>query len=67
MHGYSARDRETARKYGSVVKAAEITNRDYSYRYSEFGSTRALQRRLPRALNVRFLGYRFAASSRVWL
>ena len=33
MADYSARDQDTARKYGPTVKAAEISNRDYGYRY----------------------------------
>ena len=33
MADYSALDNDTARKYGRVVKAAEISNRDYGYRY----------------------------------
>ena len=40
---YSARDRDTARKYGPIVKAAEISNREYGYRYSRFSSSRTMQ------------------------
>ena len=36
MAEYSARDRDTASKYGPLVKAAQISNRDYGYRYSRF-------------------------------
>lgn len=43
MAAYSARDRDTARKYGPVVKVAEISNRDYSYRYSRFSFSRKMQ------------------------
>ncbi len=43
MAVYSARDRDTAKKYGPIVKAAEISNRDYGYRYSKFSSSRTMQ------------------------
>ena len=43
MAAYSARDPDTARKYGTVVKAAEISNRDYGYRYNRFSSSRTMQ------------------------
>lgn len=43
MAAYSARDRDTARKYGPVVKVAEISNRDYGYRYSRFSFSRKMQ------------------------
>jgi len=36
MKAYAARGNEFARKYGQIVKAAEISNRDYRYRYSKF-------------------------------
>lgn len=56
MGSYSARDRETARKYGSVVKAAEITNRDYGYRYNKFSSTRAMKPPPSSHIHI-YLGY----------
>ena len=43
MGTYSARDRKTAQKYGPIVRAAEISNRDYKYRYSKYGSERSMQ------------------------
>lgn len=43
MATYSARDRKTAQKYGSIVRAAEISNRDYKYRYSKYGSDQSMQ------------------------
>ncbi|MBK7793006.1 MAG: hypothetical protein IPJ62_11080 [Betaproteobacteria bacterium] len=43
MADYSARDRDTAREYGPLVKAAQISNRDYGYRYSRFSSSRKMQ------------------------
>jgi hypothetical protein len=43
MKHYTARDRETARKYGATVKAAEISNRDYKYRYDKYSSSRTMQ------------------------
>jgi hypothetical protein len=43
MGSYSARDRITAQKYGLIVKAAEISNRDYGYRYTKYSSSRAMQ------------------------
>ena len=43
MRTYSARDNGTAKKYGQIVKAAEISNRDYGYRYSKFSSSRVMR------------------------
>lgn len=43
MGEYVARDTETAKKYGSTVKAAEISNRDYKYRYQKFNSERTMR------------------------
>lgn len=43
MREYSARDQITARKYGSIVKAAEISNRDYKYRYNKHSSRRSMR------------------------
>jgi len=43
MDSYKAIDREAERKYGSVVKAAEISNRDYGYRFQKFEATRKMQ------------------------
>jgi hypothetical protein len=56
MGSYSARDRETALKYGPVVKAAEITNRDYNYRYGKFGSTRKMKPPPSSHIHI-YLGY----------
>ena len=43
MDVYSARDSKTARIYGPVVRAAEISNRDYKYRYGKYSSERSMQ------------------------
>ncbi len=56
MKIYAARDRDTARKYGTMVKAAEISNRDYGYRYSKFSSTRTMQPPPSSHMHI-FLGY----------
>lgn len=56
MTGYSARDRETARKYGATVKAGEISNRDYGYRYRKFSSSRAMQPPPSSFMHI-YLGY----------
>lgn len=40
---YAARDRKTVQSYGSVVRAAAISNRDYKYRYDKFSSERSMQ------------------------
>ena len=40
MASYFARDRQTAQKYGPIVKAVEISNRDYSYRYKKYSDVR---------------------------
>ena len=40
---YSARDRTTAKKYGAIVRAIEISNRDYGHRYKKFSSSRTMQ------------------------
>lgn len=42
MGMYSARDRKTAQMYGPLVKAAEISNRDYMYRYSKYSSDQSM-------------------------
>ena len=56
MATYSARDRDTAAKYGPLVKAAEISNRDYGYRYNRFSDERAM-RPPPSAFIHIVLGY----------
>jgi hypothetical protein len=43
MASYFARDRQTAQKYGPIVKAVEISNRDYSYRYKKYSSSQAMK------------------------
>lgn len=43
MANYSPLDNDTARKYGAVVKAAEISNRDYGYRYQKLNTSQAMQ------------------------
>lgn len=53
---YSARDRDTARKYGPTVKAAEISNRDYGYRYSRFSSSRTMRSPPSSHMHI-YLGY----------
>ena len=55
MATYSARDRSTAKKYGPRVKAAEISNRDYGYRYNKFSTDRTMQP--PPSSGRIFLGY----------
>ncbi len=35
MEDYIALDADTAKRYGKVIKAAEISNRDYKYRYQK--------------------------------
>jgi hypothetical protein len=56
MTVYSARDRDTARKYGPIVKAAEISNRDYGYRYNRFSSSRKMQPPPSSHMHI-YLGY----------
>lgn len=56
MAVYSARDRDTAEKYGAVVKAAEISNRDYGYRYSKFSASRAMKPPPSAHMHI-YLGY----------
>jgi hypothetical protein len=56
MAVYFARDQDTARKYGRTVKAAEISNRDYGYRYSEFSSSRAMRPPPSSHMHI-YLGY----------
>jgi hypothetical protein len=56
MKVYSARDRDTAKKYGAIVKAAEISNRDYGYRYRKFSSTRTMRQQPSSHMHI-FLGY----------
>ncbi len=53
---YSARNSDTAKKYGHIVKAAEISNRDYGYHYSKFSSIRTMQPP-PSSHRHIFLGY----------
>lgn len=43
MGTYAARDPDIAAKYGHIVKAAEISNRDYGYRYSKFKDERNMR------------------------
>ena len=43
MSIYSARDPDTARKYGPTVKAAAISNRDYGYRHGKLSSSQTMQ------------------------
>jgi len=56
MANYSALDPETARKYGSIVKAAEISNRDYGYRYHKFSSSQKMQPPPSSHMHI-FIGY----------
>jgi len=56
MADYSARAPDTARKYGALVKAAEISNRDYGYRYRKFSSTRRMQPPPSAHMHI-YLGY----------
>ena len=56
MAVYSAIDRETAKKYGATVRAAEISNRDYGYRYSRFSSSRTMQPPPSSHMHI-YLGY----------
>ncbi|MDD2690321.1 MAG: hypothetical protein PHX69_00885 [Simplicispira sp.] len=43
MVSYSALNKEMAKKYGLTVKAVEISNRDYGYRYQKFSSSQKMQ------------------------
>lgn len=56
MAAYCARDRETAEKYGTVVKAAEISNRDYGYRYHKFSASRTMKPPPSAHMHI-YLGY----------
>ncbi|WP_374679683.1 hypothetical protein [Hydrocarboniphaga effusa] len=56
MANYSALDQDTARKYGSMVKAAEISNRDYGYRYNKLSSSQKMQPPPSSHIHI-FLGY----------
>jgi len=49
-------DNDTARKYGRVVKAAEISNRDYGYRYEKLSSSQSMQPPPSSHMHI-FLGY----------
>lgn len=39
MDDHIALDSDTAQRYGKVIKAAEISNRDYKYRYQKLRKT----------------------------
>jgi hypothetical protein len=56
MRSFAARDRKTAAQYGSIVKAAEISNRDYGFRYSKFSAARTM-RPPPSSYMHIYLGY----------
>jgi hypothetical protein len=56
MATFSAKDRDTAAKYGAFVKAIEISNRDYGYRYSKYSNERNM-RPPPSAFMHIVLGY----------
>jgi hypothetical protein len=43
MGTYQAKDKETARRYGRLVKSAEIANIDYKVRYGKYSASRAMQ------------------------
>jgi hypothetical protein len=43
MQSFAARDSEVAARFGSVVKAAEISNRDYGFRYTRFSAERSMR------------------------
>ena len=43
MASYSAIDADVASKFGLIVRAAEISNRDYGYRFNKFSSSRTMQ------------------------
>ena len=43
MATYKAKDRDTARRYGPIVKSAEIANVDYKVRYSKLSSSQTMQ------------------------
>lgn len=53
---YSARDADTAKKYGATVKVAELSNRDYGYRFSRYSSSRKMQPPPSSHMHI-FLGY----------
>ena len=43
MSEYRARDPDTARKYGQVVRSAAIANVDYKIRYAKLNGTQSMQ------------------------
>ena len=56
MGSYSALDRETAEKYGPIVKAAPVSNRDYKYRHEKYSSSRSMQPPPSSHMHI-YLGY----------
>lgn len=56
MATYSARDDDTDRKYGRTVKAAGISNRDYSYRYNELSVSQNMRPPPGSRIHI-YLGY----------
>lgn len=56
MELYEAIDPEAASKYGKFIKAAQISNRDYQYRYSKL-SKKNNMRPPPSAWKHIFLGF----------
>lgn len=53
---YAARDEEIATKYGAIVKAAEISNRDYQHRFNKYSATRSMRPPPSSHMHI-FLGY----------
>lgn len=53
---YKSKDQETTQKYGPIVRAIQISNRDYGYRYEKFSETQRMQNP-PSAWKHIFLGY----------
>lgn len=43
MMFYSTCDLDAARKYGPMVKATQISNREYGYRYNRLSSSQIMQ------------------------
>lgn len=56
MASYSALEKKTAQKYGAIVKAVEISNRDYGYRYQKLKSSQKMQPPPSSHMHI-FLGY----------
>jgi hypothetical protein len=56
MRTYAARHRKIAQSHGPTVKAAEISNREYAYRYERHSSDWAMQPPPSSFMHI-YLGY----------